>query len=218
MENINTTLQRKTSEDVISINYWKEIHKEITGILKNLSGIILLTHNSIEFTDIIDIINKTKSDHFTTVLYISLIRSYDFMKHALDQNPLTNKKIVFVDCVSGYAFPEEANMDNCLYHKPPHNLEEMKQIITFGIENSGADIIVIDSLSQFINFSRPTEIEISELYKFILSLKNNAMNIMQDTFIFLYDTKLGVMQHLPIISTDLILKVEIVKEDPRWKD
>ena len=63
-------------EEVININYWKEIHKDISATLKDFSGIVLLTHNSIEFTDIIDILNKTRPDHFLSVLYISLIRSY----------------------------------------------------------------------------------------------------------------------------------------------
>ena len=116
-------------EEVININYWKEIHKDISATLKDLSGIVLLTHNSIEFTDIIDILNMMKPDHFLSVLYISLIRSYDFMKLALDQKPLDSKQIFFIDCVSGFAFPPEENIDDCYYHKPPSTLEEMKEII-----------------------------------------------------------------------------------------
>jgi len=219
MPDYNTSLQQKKFEDeIIYINYWKEIQKEISAILKDLHGIILLTHNSIEFTDIIDILNKTKPDHLANILYISLVRSYDFMRLALNRKPLENKKIFFIDCVSGYAFPQEDKVDECVYHKPPFNLEEMKQIITFGIEKSGPDIIVIDSLSQFINFSRPTEHEMNELYKFLHSLRTSSLNIIQNTFILLYDTKLGVLQNLPKFSTDLILKIEILKEEPRWKD
>ncbi|MFH1101764.1 MAG: hypothetical protein V1726_06990 [Methanobacteriota archaeon] len=219
MESNNLSLQQKaTTDDIININYWKEVHKEINSLLKQLRGIILLTHNSIEFTDLIDVLKKIKPEHMQTILYISLVRSYDFMRMALNQKQLNNKKIFFIDCVSGYAFPEEINIDNCLYHKPPNNLEQMKQLITFGIEKAGPDIIVIDSLSQFINFTKPTEHELSDLYKFIHELKENALNIMQDTFILLYDTKLGIMQHLPKLSFNLILKIEIIKEMPRWKD
>lgn len=219
MGSYNSSLKHKTIEDeIININYWKEIHKEISEILKNLSGIVIVTHNSIEFTEIINLLNKTKPDHFLNVLYISLIRSYDFMRLALNRKPLDQKKITFIDCVSGYAFPQEDNIDDCLYHEPPHNLEQMKKIIAFGIEKCSPDIVVIDSLSQFINFSRPTEHEISELYKFLRSLRTSSLNIIQDTFILLYDTKLGVMQNIPKFSTDLILKIEILKEEPRWRD
>ncbi|MFW6120389.1 MAG: hypothetical protein ACOC80_05760 [Petrotogales bacterium] len=214
----NISLEHKTIEDeIININYWKEIHKEISEILKNLRGIVIVTHNSIEFTEIVDLLNRTRPDHFHNILYISLIRSYDFMRLALNKKPLDKKRLFFIDCVSGYTFPEEETVDDCMYHKPPHNLEEMKKIIKFGIEKSNPDIVVIDSLSQFINFSRPTESEISDLYKFLQSIRTSSLNIIQDTFILLYDTKLGVMQNLPKFSTDLILKIEITKEEPRWR-
>ncbi len=205
-------------EEVISINYWKEIHKDISRTLKYLSGIVLLTHNSIEFTDIIDILNKTRPDHFLSVLYLSLIRSYDFMKLALDKKPLDQKRIFFIDCVSGFAFPPEENIDNCLYHKPPLNLEEMKEIIGYGIEKSNPDIIVLDSLTQFINFSRPTEHEITDLYKFLRSIRGSTLNVIQDTFILLYDNRMGMMLNLPKTHTDLILNVEVLKEAPAWRD
>ena len=205
-------------EDIITINYWKEIHNEIIDILKNLSGIVLLTHNSIEFTEIVDILNKTKTERFTNVLYISLVRSYEYMRLVLNKKPLNQKKIVFIDCVSGYAFPSEDNVDDCLYHKPPFNLEEMKEIIKFGIQKASPDIIVIDSLTQFINFSHPTEGELGDFYKFLKSLKDDTLTIIQDTFILLYDSKMSMMQNLPKISTDLILKIEVSKEEPRWKD
>lgn len=39
---------------VVQENYWKEIQDEIPIILEDLSGIVLGTYNSIEFTDIID--------------------------------------------------------------------------------------------------------------------------------------------------------------------
>lgn len=217
----NTSLEQKHTEDeLITFNYWREIKEEIGATLHNLSGIILLTHNSIEFTDIVDILNKVKPTNFTNVLYISLIRSYDFMKMALLTKPLHGKRIFFIDCVSGFAFPaeqEEQRANDCIYHKPPCTLEEMKSIIQFGISKANPDIVVIDSLSQFINFSRPTEVEISDLYKFLRSLREGTLNIMQDTFILLYDSKLGIMQNLPRAFIDLILKVEIIKDQPRWR-
>lgn len=123
-------------EEVVQINYWKEIQNEIPDILENLSGIVLVTHNSIEFTDIIDFLNKIKPDHFSNILYISLIRSYNYMRHAIDKNPLDQKRIYFIDCVSGFAFPAEDNIDDCMYHKPPPSppstLEKMKDIINIG--------------------------------------------------------------------------------------
>lgn len=192
-------------------NYWKEIQDEIPTILEDLSGIVLLTHNSIEFTDITSFLNKIKPDRFSNILYISLIRSYNYMRQALNNNPLTQKRIFFIDCVSGFAFPPEDNIDDCLYHIPPQNLKQLKEIIQYGIEKSNSDIIVLDSLSQFINFSKPTEDEIDDLYEFLASLRQSTLNIVQNTIILLYDSKMSVMKNLPKKSTDLILKLEIMK-------
>lgn len=203
---------------ISNINYWKEIDDEIPDLLKDMKGIVLLTHNSIDFTDVIDLLNKTRPGHLANILYISLIRSYDYIKVALDQKPLDNKRIFFIDCVSGFAFPSEDNVDECMYHKPPENLEQMKEIIRFGVEKTNPDIIVIDSLSQFINFSKPTNDELDDLYDFFRLLREDTLNIIQDTFILLYDNRMGMMQNLPKFSTDLILNVEVLKEEPRWRD
>jgi hypothetical protein len=133
------------------------------------------------------------------------------MRHALDINPLYQKRIYFIDCVSGFAFPEEDNIDDCMYHKPPHTLGELKDIIKFGIEKCNPDIIVLDSLSQFLNFSRPTVDELDDLYEFLGAIRQSAFNIVQNTFVLLYDNKMGVMNSLPKTSTDLILNLEIMK-------
>jgi hypothetical protein len=213
----NISLEHKAIEDEI-INYWKEIHKEIGTVLKDLSGTVLLTHSSLEFTNFVGILNRIKPERFQNVLYISLIRSYDFMRSALNKTPLDNKRIFFIDCVSGFAFPEEENIDDAHYHKPPSDLDQLKELIRFGIDKSDPDIVVIDSLSQFINFSRPTESEIDDLYKFLHTIRSGSLNVIQGPFILLYDTKLGIMQNLPKSSTDLILKIEILKNEHRWRD
>jgi hypothetical protein len=219
MDNYTRPLEEKNLEDEFVItNYWMEIHLGISKILKELSGLVIITHNSIEFVDILEILSKIRPDVFLKILYISLTRSYDYMQLELKNNKLKNKKITFIDCVSQYAFIKKQELEDCYYLEPPLNLDEMKEIVTFGISKCNPDIVLIDSLSQFINFSRPTDSEISSLYKFLNSVKSDSLNAMQDTFILLYDNKLGMMQNLPKIHTDLILKVEILKEKINWKD
>lgn len=205
-------------EDIVNINFWKEIHREISDTLSDMKGVVLLAHNSIEFTDILDLLNMIKSDRDITILYISLVRSYDLMNLALNRKSLDKKQLFFIDCVSKLAFPSEQDLDDCLFLKPPYNFEEMKEIIKIGIEKSEPEIIVIDSITQFINFSRPTEQELNSFYRFLHTLKEHELNIFQDTFILLYDSRMSMMQNLPKFLTDLILKVEILKEESRWKD
>jgi hypothetical protein len=199
------------------INYWREIDREISDTLDELSGIILLSHNSVEFPDIIDFLNKIRPTQFLNILYISLTRSYNYMKKALEVKPLNQKKVSFIDCVSGFAFPSEDNIDECFYHRPPSNLEEIKRIIKFGVDKANPDIVVLDSLSQFINFSKPTDDELNDLYSFLKTIRKDTVNVFQNTFILLYDNKLGVMQNLPKMFTDMILRLEISKEEPQWK-
>ena len=208
---------KKTEDEIIVTNYWKEVHKDISDILNNLSGLVIITHNSIEFKDIIVLLNKTRKNESLKLLYISLTRSSDYINLELKHNKIENKRITFIDCVSGYAFSKESQVHNCLYMDPPLNLEQMKKIIKIGIENCNPDMVVIDSLSQFINFSRPSKLEISNLYKFLGSIKNESLNAIQDTFILLYDNKLGIMQNLPKMHTNMILKIEILKEDYNWR-
>ena len=190
------------------IKYWRAIHNEVDEVLKNLEGIILVLHDSLEFTQCIDFFNKIKSNHFTNVLYISLTRNYDYMQHALQQKPLDQKRILFLDCVSGFAFPAEENIDTCLYHKPPRDLHTMKNVIRFGIEKTNPDIIIIDSFSQLINFSKPTEQELDEFYSFLQDIRKQMLNLVNNTFILLFDTKMGVLHHLPTHGVDTILKLE----------
>jgi hypothetical protein len=203
--------EEKTGKAGIYI--WKEIHKEIKDILHDLRGTVLLIHDSLEFTDFIDLLNKIRPGCLLDVLYISLIRSYGFMKQALDLKPLDEKRIFIMDCVSGFAFPPEEGVDDVLYHKPPRSLLEFKEIINCGVEKTNPDIIVFDSLSQFINFSHPSDEELKELYGFLKTIRKLSAH---NTFVLLYDNKMGLMRRLPRKDVDMILKLEIVKEEPEW--
>jgi hypothetical protein len=191
------------------IIYWRSMHNEVDEELKNIQGIVLAFHNSMEFIQCIDFFNKIKSNHFTNVLYISLTRSYDYMRHALEQKPLDQKRILFIDCVSGFAFPAEENIDTCLYHKPPRDLQAMKEIIQFGINKINPDIIIIDSLSQLINFSKPTEQELDEFYTFLHDMRQQMLNLVNNTIIFMFDIKMGVIFQPPTHGFNMILKMEI---------
>ena len=209
IENGQSDIKEITTDK--NINYWKEIEKNISDELKDLSGVVLITHNSVEFTDLIDFFQNLRKGQFITILYISLVRSYNYMKKALEFKPLDQKRVIFIDCVSGYAFPVDDNVDEAFYHKPPQNLSEMKDIIRFGVEKINPEVVIVDSLSQFINFSNPTEDELNEFYEFLRTLKKDTINVMQNTFILLYDTKLSMKQHLPKKATDSIIKLEVVR-------
>jgi hypothetical protein len=202
---------------VAQVNYWKEIRKELDKTFKSLHGVILLTHNSVEFTDLIEFLKNMRGNQQTTVLYISLINSYSHIKNTLQTHPLPLKKLFVVDCVSGFLIEIQDSI-YCVYRKPPNNLEEMKNLIMKNIQWSNPNIIVVDSISQFINFTVPTDEELHNLYEFLLSIKEDTLGVTCDAIILVYDDRLGSMKKLPTMFTDAILKLEVIKEKPEWKD
>ena len=86
------------------------------------------------------------------------------------------------------------------------------------IQWSNPNIIVVDSILQFINFTTPTDEELHNLIIFLKSIKEDALGITRDVIIILYDDKIGSMKKLPTMFTDVIMKLEVIKEKPEWKD
>ena len=207
MENINSCEKIDLSEK--QINYWKEVEKNINSELLDLKGTVLVMHNSVEFVDLLDFIKNLRKGEFTNVLYVSLVRSYNYMKNALSFNSVDDKRIVFIDCVSGYAFPIEENIDQALYHKPPESLDELKNILKFGIEKINPDIIILDSLSQYINFSRSDEEDLHGLCNFLNQLKSDENYSTLDSILLFYDSKMGFIKNLPKDYIDNIYKIEV---------
>ncbi len=202
---------------VVQVNYWKEMRKELNKTFESFHGLVLLTHNSIEFSDLIDFLKNIHRNQETTVLYISLINSYNHIRQTLQTHPLPSKKLFVVDCVSGFLLELQDSV-NCVYRRPPSNLDEMKNLIMKNIQWSNPNIIVVDSISQFINFTTPTDEEIQNLYIFLKSIKEDALGITRDAIILLYNDKMGSMKKLPTMFTDAIMKLEVIKEKPEWKD
>jgi RNase adaptor protein for sRNA GlmZ degradation len=190
--------------------------KETSEVVGKLHGVVLLIHNSVEFSDIVDFLNKIRNSEQLHVMYLSLINSYSRINEVLKEHPLESKRLFVVDCVSGFVI-ELKDTHDCVYRKPPINLEELKELLMKNIASQSPDIVVVDSMSQFINFSMPTEDELSKFYLFLQSLKENIMGLSDDSIILLYDDKVGQLQSLPTISVDLILKLEVIRDVPRWR-
>jgi hypothetical protein len=190
---------------------------EETGeVIGKLHGIVLLIHNSVEFSDVVSFLNKVRRDDKLIVLYISFVNSYRHIKQTLQEYPLKSKKLFVVDCVSGFV-NEFKDSPECLYRKLPTSLEHLKVLLMKNINFFNPNIVIIDSMSQFINFSIPTEYELNDFYKFLQFFKGNIWGLKEDSLILMYDDKFGELQSLPTVSIDLILKYEVIRGKPRWK-
>jgi hypothetical protein len=206
-----------SKQKIVQVNYWKKMMKETNEVVGKLHGVVLLIHNSVEFSDIVDFLNKVRNSEQLLVMYLSLRNSYSYIKETLKKHPLQSKQLFVVDCVSGFLI-ELNDTHDCIYRKPPINLEELKELLMKNIASRNPNMVVVDSMSQFINFSMPTEDELSKFYLFLQSLKENILGLSNDSIILLYDDKVGQLQSLPTISVDLILKLEVIRDVPRWRE
>ncbi|MCD6468644.1 MAG: hypothetical protein J7L32_04995, partial [Thermoplasmata archaeon] len=89
------------NETVEYTNYWMEIQNRLSETLNNIKGLVLVVYTGLEFTDIVEILNKVEPNRFINVLYLSLVRSYKYIKQVLEYKPCKSKRFFVVDCVSG---------------------------------------------------------------------------------------------------------------------
>jgi len=201
---------KRMNEDEHITHYWKSIQKESNETLGNLLGLNLVIHNSAQFNDVAKLLNKIRKDEPSKVLYFSLTTSYDHIKKGMNQDSLGKKQLHVVDMVSGFLLEIQDNID-CVFRKPPKTLAEMKIMMMKNIDRVKPDIVCVDSLSQFMNFTKPSDQDLQQLYQFLGSLKESIMGSNVKTIILLYDEKKGPMKKLPLIFTDLIIKMEVIK-------
>jgi hypothetical protein len=207
-------VKRKT--EIVGINYWKRIREEKDGVIGNLHGLVFLIHNSAEFPQIINFLNQVKPNKKLVVLYFSLINSYSNISSILKKKPTPNKEFHVIDCVSMFLGDLE-DTTHCIYLKPPQNLKELKQIILDNIQRVNPNIFMVDSLSQFINFTLPSPEELRDFYFFLKDIRESVSGLTDDAVILLYDDTFGSLRSLPVMNVDLILKFELIRDEVRWK-
>jgi hypothetical protein len=134
----------------------------------------------------------------------------------MKNKPLPNKEFHVIDCVSTFLGNIE-DSSHCIYIKPPDNLESLKELILNNIQRVNPNIFMVDSLSQFINFTMPSPEELHDFYFFLKDIRKNVSGLSDDAVILLYDDTFGSLRSLPVMNVDLILKYEIVREQIRWK-
>ena len=202
--------------EIVGINYWKRIREEKDGVIGNLHGLVFLIHNAAEFPQIIDFLNNVKPNKKLVVLYFSMINSYSNITSILMKKPIPNKELHVIDCVSIFLSDLE-DTSHCIYLKPPKDLNELKQIVLENIQRVGPNIFLIDSLSQFINFTLPSPEELRDFYFFLKDIRESVSGLKEDAVVLLYDDTFGSLRSLPVMNVDLILKYEVIRDEVRWK-
>ncbi|CAD7770885.1 hypothetical protein AIOGIFDO_00921 [Candidatus Methanoperedenaceae archaeon GB37] len=196
--------------EVVAVNYWKDVKRELKTLLPHHWKTMLLIHNSIEFTDIKNFLSKIPCN--SGGVYISLTKTSDSIK------PYINDTNLFVvDCVSATVFEKE-DTEGCSFEPPPSNLKALAELIDKYSKRLKPDLIILDSLSQFIDFSQTSMTEGREFYDFLESLRQHRPRL-PCRFILLYDHVLSKkLRTLPSFRVDMILRLEVIKEQIAWKD
>ena len=146
-------------------------------------------------------------------MYISFTKTYDSMRYDLKD---LNGEVFVVDCVTGSLFKKESTVD-CDFEQMPQKLSELNTMIDQKLRSKKVDYIVIDSLSQFFDFTSESTGKES-IYAFTDALKN-LHNMYKVKIVLLYDDNLSRhLKNLPKLFIKNIIKVEMIKEGINWKD
>src|SRR5574337_644958 len=113
---------------------------------------------------------------------------------------------------------EKKGTQDCLFEQAPSNLNEMIQLIEKNLKNVNPYLSILDSFSQFIDFSSISATKGKELYDFLDFLKARYSRTPYK-FILLYDNILSKeLANLPTTGVDVILKYEVITGRIDWKD
>lgn len=187
----------------LAVRYWEEITKNIDESIGDIEKIALLLHNSAEFKDIAAFLTKLSS---TKVAYISMTKTFDSVKDIFYS---LSSSSIFIDCISGGLFDKPSD-NNCVFKPMPNDVNELLNLITQTVQETRPEHIIVDSLSQFIDFSASSVNKDS--YTLIKTL-----NGFSSKTVFLYDeTQSQDLTDLPITLLEKIFRVEIIRKKYEW--
>lgn len=188
-----------------TIHYWMEAKNQLERLLFREWNVMMLIHNSIEFQEIIEFINKMP--YTNRMAYITMNKTCNSVKPYF-QEPYFRlmTKVSIVDCISKRIMKKE-KIKGCYAENPPSNLKEMAVLIDKYLATINPDLVVLDSLSKFIDFN--TENDNQWLFKFLNYLRSRSSETGRK-FVLLYDdtTSNDIIGGLPRYNIDLIFKLE----------
>ena len=197
-------------EQKVTVNYWKEIKKDLQRVLNEVSDMVLIIHNAAEIKQIAGFIGSLPSSR---MIYISLTKTFDSVK---EQVADLGQTVLVVDCVSSGLMEKQSN-DEAVYADAPEDLQATINLIESAVKQFDAGFIVIDSLSQLIDFSDLSNTS-KDTHTFYEKLKelSSAHGL---RFALLYDeNQLMSVKNLPSFHMQTILRMEVRREEQGWSN
>lgn len=164
------------------------------GHLNSVNGskkVFLAVQKSPEFSETVKFLNTIDKGRHLNLLYVTLVSSYIHIENVLLSKPLTSKNIFIADCVSKLLVNDLKDSFNVIFRNSPNNFEEMKKIMLDGISFSKHQIVVLDSLSQFLNYSNMQDSDIRKLFSFLKESFSDGKFGNIDKIILLFNEKLS---------------------------
>lgn len=187
------------------VHCWMEAKNQLERLLLREWDILMLIHNSVEFPEIVEFINKLP--YARKMAYITINKTCNSVKPYF-QRPYFRRKteVSIVDCISKRIMKIE-KIKGCRIEDPPSNLKEMAVLLDKYLTTINPDLVVFDSLSKFIDFSSETDSQ--WLFKFLNYLKSRSSDSGRK-FVLLYDdsTSNDTIGSLPRYNIDMIFKLE----------
>jgi hypothetical protein len=171
------------------------------------SRILIVVKESFDISTSIDILNQMFQHTAKKILYISFVHSYIHLKKNIISSPLEGHKLFIVDCVSQLLVQNLKDSSDVVFRDPPQSVTQMKQLLSETIHIGHSNVIVIDSFSQFLNYSKSSDIQLQELFLFLQD-KQSENFISQETKILLFFNPslnspvsiADIEQHFPFIK------------------
>ncbi|MCE8422400.1 MAG: hypothetical protein J5U17_11070 [Candidatus Methanoperedens sp.] len=197
--------------EVIAVNYWREVKLDIKKILSGFWNTLLFIHNCEDFKEVVDFFKQMP--YTGKIVYISLTKTNDII---ITQFKDTNFKMFVVDCISKMLF-EKLDTDKCFFEDAPSDLSQVFILIEKYLKKMNPDLLIIDSVTPFINFSTYSRSEIQQFEQFLEKFREkNALTACK--FILIYeDLLLKELKYLPTLEVDVVLKMDVLVGRINWE-
>jgi hypothetical protein len=196
--------------ETLSTYYWKEINNEIGPVLHDVKDILLVIHNSIDFDDMVDFLNRLPGAD--TMIYVSLTKSFPSIQRSAE---LVRSQMQVIDCVSGELFDQGAP-EGCVYDTAPSSLNETITFLNKILQSAQPSYIIVDALSQLVDFSGAAAEGES-----VMLFSNHVRDLCAKSgtrIIFMYDDyRKHNLKKLPTSYLKPVIRIEVFKDIVSWQ-
>lgn len=159
--------------------------------ITEMHGLILAIQESVEFSETVSFLNTIDGEKYLNLLYVTLIPSYIHIQKTLVTKPLPSKNVYVADCVSKLLVENLKDTSDVIFRTPPRTSEEMKRLLLDAFTFANPQIIILDSLTQFLNYSNLKERELRDFFDFLEIFISDKKFGIVNKIILLYNEKLS---------------------------